>query len=279
MTDKKTLSTTYLKGEGRAHVLECMEATFRHCRDHDVKTLVIYTASGDGPLLAIERFLSQPQYSPIRVIAVTPSANRTYVEDPRKNERTLVQTGIFGDRRQQIERAGISIVSARLPFRSMLVGSEHKEPMQLVDLAFGVLGGGFSLCLQAAMMACDAGAIIRLERVAAMSADTAIVLVASQSESFFSNKTGLLVEHIICRPLLYDISKSEHFMTEWAKEQEQSSDDHVQLPLEGMSSDPAGLIEAEPGDAAPAGLVEADPGDSTPPGSDESGESDEDADS
>ena len=103
--------------------------------------------------------------------------------------------------------------------------------MQLVDRAFGVLGGGFSFCIQAVLMACDAGAVAAGERVAAMSADTSLVVLASQSESFLSSFTGLLVNHIICRPMLYDISKRFHFATEHALAQRAPVDAQTELSL------------------------------------------------
>lgn len=242
MSETKELFTTYVGGEGRDHLGACMEATFQYCRDHAVSVLVIYTATGDGPALAVDRFLTQPQYANIRVVAVTPPANRTYVADSRAEERTFVQTGIFGERQKQLSDAGVSIVSARLPFRPLTTSavqgpSGPTDPMQLVDRAFGVLGGGFSFCIQAVLMACDAGAVTRLERVAAMSADTALVVIASQSESFFSADIGLLVEHIICRPSLYDISKQTHFMTEWVAEQAKLQAVQAELPLESTADE------------------------------------------
>jgi hypothetical protein len=244
VSDKKALTTTYLQGEGRNHLDACMEATFSHCLDHAVNVIVIYTATGDGPCLAVERYLPQPEYSKIRLVAVTPPANRTFVADSRTPDRTYVKTGIFRERRELLEKAGVSIVSARLPFQSLVpapVPDKTSDPMELVERAFGVLGGGFAYCLQAVLMACDAGAVRSLERVAAMSADTALVAIASHSEAFLSPKLGMLVEHIICRPALYDISKHLHFMTEFALSTNEPIT-QTELPLEPGAAE----AEAEP---------------------------------
>jgi hypothetical protein len=199
-----------------------MEATFVYCRDHEIGAIVIYTSNGEGPCLAVERFLNKPEFASIRLVAVTPPANRPYVANPQRpvKEREVVRAGVFGERRKHLIDANVPIVSARLPFRSVLAPDDQTrpalslDPMQTVDHAFGVLGGGFSFCIQVALMACDAGVVRHGERVAVMSADTAMVVIACQSESFLSPTDGLLVEHIICRPLLYDISKRKHIVTE-----------------------------------------------------------------
>ncbi len=213
MTDKKALATLYVDGEGRPHLDACMAATFEHCRQYKVNAIVIYTWAGEGPVLALERFLEQPDFAHIRIVAVTPPAQKTYLADPRAEKSSIVRTGITGERRRRLTEAGVPIVSARLPFRPVAPDEGLTDPMQLVDRALGVLGGGLSLCVQAALMACDAGAVAHGERIAAMSADTAVVLVACQSETFLSPKRGMLVEHIICRPSLYDISKALHETT------------------------------------------------------------------
>lgn len=258
MTETKTLTTMYVPGEGRVHLDACMAATFAHCRDHEVGVIVIYTSNGDGPCRAVENFLKIPEFSNIRLVAVTPPANRPYVSNPQRpvEERELVRAGVFGEKRKLLTDANVPIVSARLPFRSVLAPDDQShpalslDPMQTVDRAFGILGGGFSFCVQVALIACDAGAVRPGERVAVMSADTAMVVLACQSESFLSPSHGLLVEHIICRPLLYDISKSKHFITELAlqrhlDEQQQQQQLALQLDTPEASSGPSEDTDAE----------------------------------
>jgi hypothetical protein len=220
VTDQ-VIATLYVQGEGRASLDPCMRATFAHCRKYGIKAIVMYTANGLGPCLAVERYLNDPEYSWIRLVAVTPPAQRRYIADPRDPEKNTVRSGVFGESRVLLDEANVPIVSARLPFRAV-VGHPTSEgtapegttdPMQLVDRAFGILGGGLSLCVQAAMIACDAGYVAPGEKIATMTADTAIVVLASHTEMFLSPRTGLLVEHIICRPLLYDISKATHLVT------------------------------------------------------------------
>jgi hypothetical protein len=238
VTETKTLTTVYVPGEGRHQLDECMEATFAYCRDHEIGAVVIYTSNGEGPCRAVERFQQSPDFASIRIVAVTPPANRPYVANPQRpvTEREVVYAGVFGEKRKLLIDANVPIVSARLPFRSALAPDDQTrpalslDPMQTVDRALGILGGGFSFCIQVALMACDAGVVRPGERIAVMSADTAMVVIACQSESFLSPADGLLVEHIICRPLLYDISKRNHVVTEEAVRR-QSDDQQLALQL------------------------------------------------
>ena len=199
MTDK-VLATLYVNGEGRPSLDACMDATFRHCSKYSVNAIVMYTATGDGPCAAVDKYSSQEEFAHIRIVAVTPPAQRVYVADPRAPAGERVRAGIFGEKRVKLNEAGVPVISARLPFRSVATPPSDEsaaEPMQLVDRAFGVLGGGFSLCVQSALIACDAGAVSPGERIAAMSADTSVVLLAAHSEMFLSATHGLLIEHII----------------------------------------------------------------------------------
>lgn len=244
MTDK-VLATLYVQGEGRPSLDACMEATFRHCAKYEVAAVVMYTSVGDGPCIAVDRYTSVAEFAHIRIVAVTPPAQRLYLADPREPGATApVRTGIFGERRVKLNEAGVPVISARLPFRSLAVPPSEEasfDPMQLVDRAFGTLGGGFSLCVQAALLACDAGAVSPGERVAAMTADTSIVLLASHSENFLSPKHGLFVEHIICRPSLYDISKPAHLVTRRARaEQDAANEAHAQLQDASPAEPPGG---------------------------------------
>lgn len=219
---RKGLFTTLLDGEGRDFLDECLAATFEHCRTHEISTIVMYTANGLGAERAVEQYLSLPEYQGMRLVAVTPPANKPYIADPLAppaTENNVVQTGVFGERRKRLYDAKVPVVSARLPFRSPISPTSATgaftpvDPLQLVDRAFGVLGGGFSLCVQAVMMACDAGLVASGDLVASMSADTSIVAYASQTETFLSSKRGLLALHIICKPAVYTISKYEHEYT------------------------------------------------------------------
>lgn len=202
----RTSGTRYFDGEGRAYMEPCLRHTFRWCRDNGIRKVVIFTGSGDGPMFAARSLL--PDYENITAVAVTPPVGRLYVRDPNSEQKEFVRSGVSPRIHQFLQAFGVPVVSAHLPFKSTM--GDHANPLALVESAFGVLGGGFGLCVQAVLMACDAGRLEAGERVAAATADTAIVAVASRTETFLSPTEGLLVEQILCRPRRYTISKSQH---------------------------------------------------------------------
>ena len=201
----KLTQTTYLDGEGREYMRECLEQAFRWCREQSIQKLVIFTGTGEGPVFAVERLL--PETPSLKLIAVTPPVGKRFREDPTSSESRVVTAGPSLALREFLRSFGVSVVSAQLPFKPL--AQVHSE-WATVEKAYGILGGGFALCVQAALVACDAGELRVGERVAVASADTAIVVRATRTEAILSPSEGLLVEHIICRPSRYSISKPEH---------------------------------------------------------------------
>jgi hypothetical protein len=206
--------TTYFDGEGRDSMTECVNCSLDWCVRADLGTVVIFTGTGDGPLYAAKELLALDKYSHLRLVAVTPPSGREYRVNPGDPASPVVRAGINPAIREELLSLGISVVSAHLPFKEISVGRERRSEWSRVAEAYGVLGGGFSLCVQAILMACDAGAVESGERVVVAAADTALVAIASRTESFLSPVDGLLVEHIVCRPLRYSISKRQHSMVE-----------------------------------------------------------------
>ena len=203
---RSSMTTRYFDGEGRDFMEPCLRHTFKWCDEHGVGKVVIFTGTGEGPMFAARNLL--PDYESITAVAVTPPAGRLYVRDPTKAERELVRSGVPPRIQQFLQAFGVPVISANLPFKRM--EGDQASPWPQVERAYGVLGGGFSLCVQAVLVACDAGRVAVGERVAAATADTAIVAIASRTETFLSPTEGLLVEHILCRPSRYTISKMEH---------------------------------------------------------------------
>lgn len=245
MTETNTMPTVYVEGEGPGFLDECMAAAFAFCKFSETKVMVIFTSTGEGPERAVDRYRSQEQFADIRLVAITPPANRTY----RDATGAPVRAGIPRERAEKLSRAQVSIASARLPFRSILAQPDpintpsgqvfvpppsNFDAMSVVDRVLGMFGGGLSLCVQSVLMACDAGFVSVGERVVAISADTAVALHACQSESFLSPQIGLLVDHVICRPRIFHISKPHHYVTQaWADgatDDDATDDDVIDVP-------------------------------------------------
>lgn len=204
------LVTTYFGEEGRASMKECIHRSAEWAVEHALETLVIFTGTGEGPYYAAKELLVRERFATLRVVAVTPPSGRPYRQNPGDPDSPLIRSGINPTMRDELEQLGVSVVSAHLPFKEMYDGKERTSEWTRVLEAFGVLGGGFALCVQASLVACDAGFVDHGQRVIALSADTAFVVRASRTESFLAPLDGLLIEHIICRPARYTISKRLH---------------------------------------------------------------------
>jgi hypothetical protein len=203
-------TTKYFDGEGRASMEACIQAAADWCVANEVETLVIFSGTGEGPHHAATKVLTQARYKSLRLVAVTPPYGRPYKLDPRDPDSPLVHSGIKKAMRDDLTALGVEVASAHLPFKEMYDGKERTSEWTRVAESFGVLGGGFALCIQAVLVACDGGLVAHGERVVALTADTAIDVRACRTESFLSPIEGLLVGHVICRPIRYNISKRFH---------------------------------------------------------------------
>jgi len=203
-------STVYFAGEGHEYMQECIEKSADWCATKKISTLVIFTGTGAGPHYAAKELLPRQRFKDLRVVAVTPPHGRSYRQNPADPNSPIISSGISPGLRDQLVAFGIQVVSAHFPFKDIAAESPRPTDWSRAAEAFGILGGGFSYCVQAILLACDAGALAHGERVVALSADTAFEATACRTESFVSGLDGMLVGHIICRPGRYTISKQFH---------------------------------------------------------------------
>lgn len=211
---KENNPTHYVAGEGREYMHTCVKLALDACAELELEKLVVFTGTGEGAQFAAKEVLSKPDYSKVQVVAVTPPFGRPYFSVIGDTNSPLVYAGVNPAMRDELERLGMTVVAAHLPFKEMYNGRDRTSEWTRVAEAYGVLGGGFALCIQAILVACDAGAVFGGERIVVASADTAFIAIASRTETFLSPLEGLIVEHIICRPARYPISKKHHYM--WA---------------------------------------------------------------
>jgi hypothetical protein len=208
MTTSET--TIYFDAEGRASMEQCIKHAADWCVSKKIETLVIFSGTGDGPHYAATKILPTEPYKGLRVVAVTPPYGRPYKLNPNDPDSPLVHSGIKKAMRDDLTALQVDVVSAHLPFKERYDGKERTSEWTRVAESFGVLGGGFALCIQAILVACDAGFVAHGERVVALTADTALEAIACRTESFLAPLEGLLVGHVICRPARYNISKRIH---------------------------------------------------------------------
>jgi hypothetical protein len=196
--------TEYFMQEGKENLARCLQATFAAALAHRVGKVVIFTSAGRGVMMALDEYRSQEKYSHIELVAVSfPSQSQFTAGDP-------LEHCIPGSVLETLSERGVPVVRAHLPFdpiRTHYVGQGVLgQDFGLIGNALRIFGGSMSLCVQAVLMASDAGFVELGEHVIAMTSDTSILVRAAGTERFL---TDLIVREIICKPVLLTIGKSE----------------------------------------------------------------------
>lgn len=196
--------TEYFLQEGKANIARCLQATFAAAHAHQVQKIIIFTSAGQGVLTALDEYCSKEQYSHIQLIAVTfPSQSEFTTGNP-------ADYSISEDTQRILDSKNVPIVRAHLPFHPIRTHYEGHgvlgQDFGLIGNALRIFGGSMSLCVQAVLMASDAGLVQLGEHVLAMTSDTSILVRAAGTARFL---TDLIVREVICKPVLLTIGKAE----------------------------------------------------------------------
>lgn len=194
-------SILYFEEEGRSNlpqVLRVVKRVFGKRPDLKDCKIVFFTAIGEGPALA---FNILREYDP-KIIAVTLPPDfsvkrgdeRLYPRIPEKLQAFF--TGV-----------GIKVITGRMPFDAMKGADAHNQQMQLIRDVLSLFGGGFSVCVQAVLQACDHGLVDQGEKVVAIAGDCAAVMTASMTKNFLSKEQGLSINEILCKARTLTIAR------------------------------------------------------------------------
>jgi uncharacterized protein len=199
-----TYPTEYFLQEGKENLDQCLHATFEAAVAHSVKKVIIFTSAGKGVKHALKDYCSKERYSHIKLIAVTfPSYTRFTAGDSSEWSFAESTSALLAEN-------DIPVVRAHLPFEP--ITTDYKghgllgQDFSIVGNALRIFSGSMSLCVQAVLMASDAGHVDFGEHVIAMASDTSILVRAATTSSFL---TDLIVREIICKPVVLTIVKSE----------------------------------------------------------------------
>lgn len=196
---------TYFAEEGRVNLTECLRLSFETARKYSLDKLVIFTGIGDGVQEALQDFHSKPEYSEIRIIGVTfPQGFEIRDGDEAKLHK------FSPERKDSFLRQGVSVVRAHLPFNSISAQYQHTgvlaQDLGIVGNALNILCGSMSLCIQATLMACDAGEVDLGEHIVVMTSDTSLIVRSAPTSRLL---TDFVVRQIICKPAFLTIAKGE----------------------------------------------------------------------
>ena len=92
------------------------------------------------------------------------------------------------------------MVQGTMPFQSVILPGTTDSKLAAVQATLRLLSEGMSLCVQATLMATDAGVVEEGEEVVAMAADTAIVACGAMSQWMFHPRHGFEIREVICKP-------------------------------------------------------------------------------
>ncbi len=204
MTSSFQYPTEYFMQEGKANIADCLRATFAAAVDHRVQKIIIFTSAGRGALMALDEYCSKEQYSHIQLVAVTFASQTKFTAgDPS-------EFSISPETQRSLDARGVPVVRAHLPFSPIRTHYEGQgvlgQDFGLIGNALRIFGGSMSLCVQAVLMASDAGFVELGEHVLAMTSDTSILACAAGTARFL---TDLIVREVICKPVLLTIGKLE----------------------------------------------------------------------
>lgn len=195
-------TTTYFPCEGKSNLRTCMRLAFETAISRGIETIVIFTGVGEGPEIALKEYCSRRDYQDIQLIAVT------FPRGQRFKDNELAE--ISSEVRSLLGERGVPLLRAHLPFHPIAAHHRHHgilgQDLTLIGNALSVFGGSMSLCVQAALMACDAGCVEIGDHVISMTSDTAIVVRTAPTERLL---TDFIIREIICKPLFLTIGKGE----------------------------------------------------------------------
>jgi hypothetical protein len=196
-------SILYFEQEGRQNlpqVLRVLKRVFKKRPDLQACKIVVFTAIGEGPALAYN-FLQE--YDP-KIIAITLPPDFSVRRDEAKlYPRIPIKLRAFFD------GVGIPVISGRLPFERIEGSEAHNQNMKLIVDVLSLFGGGFSVCVQAVLQACDHGVVDESEKVIGLSGDCAAVMTASTTKNFLSREHCLSINEILCKPRTLTIARGE----------------------------------------------------------------------
>jgi hypothetical protein len=196
-------NTTYFLQEGKENLDECIRLALEAAAEHGIRKVLVFTGAGEGLRKAEEVRGGHKRYQNICLVGVTFPQGKDFTSEELPHCISEVDTEWFKSK-------GVPIVRAHLPFdpiRANYVGrGVLAQDSSLIGNAIGIFGGGMSLCVQAALMACDAGEVAFGEHAIAVSADTAILVRCAPTARFL---TDLVIREIICKPVFLSISKKE----------------------------------------------------------------------
>lgn len=179
----------YFDKPGVQNTLACLEITKRAIEERGIKHVVVASTYGDTGL----KFAQALKDTDVNLVVVTHNYG---FREPGVIE-------LEDSRRAELIALGAKVYSGTLVFRSIgsaIRAQYHYSEEALIAQTLRIFGQGLKVCVEIALMACDAGLIPPEDVIAvagtARGADTVAIIKAMPSNMFFQLK----VREILAKP-------------------------------------------------------------------------------
>lgn len=195
-------SIFYFESEDRSNLSKTLELVSRRVKETGIGKLLVFTRDGEVVFRAAKKLKR------VKVIGVTFPYKQRFTEiSGNGTENESVPSTSTREVAERFAQEGIPLVRGTMPFQQIVIPYARDSKLEGITHALGLFGGGLSLCIQAILMATDAGEVEPGEEVASMSADTAITATGTLSKWLFHPVEGMEIREIICKPRALTISR------------------------------------------------------------------------
>lgn len=191
--------TFYFTSEGKQNLGHTVNLVYKRLSELNIKKVLVFTSNGEGAFLIKEKLGKKRT----KVIAVTfPYKKPFYIDGPDGSKKQVFANTSNKEFCEGFKKKGIHLVQGVMALQDIFVPGSgvYESKIQTINLTLSLISGGLKLCVEAILMATDAGLIEQGEEVIAFSADTAIVGTGCRKEWLFHTEHGLEVREIICKP-------------------------------------------------------------------------------
>ncbi len=126
----------YFLHEGKENLQDCLRIAFDAAISRDVKNIVIFTGVGEGPRIAIEKYLSQPVFKEIQLIAVTFPYGQRFKDESARIEISPDTLDFLADN-------GVPLLRAHLPFDP--IAAHYKQARKSLGQDLTLIGNALSI--------------------------------------------------------------------------------------------------------------------------------------
>lgn len=196
-------STFYFHKEGRTNLGKTLKLVVSRAEKLGIRKIVVFTRDGDTVLSAAR------DSKAFAFVAVTFPYKMQFGSDDDPQGQAIAPGTSDPKIVSRFKELGIPLVRGTMPFHSIIIPYVRDPKLEGIKYALNLFGGGMALCVQAVLMATDAGEVEPGEEVVSMSADTAIVATGASSHWLFHPQFGMEIREIICKPRVLTVVRDK----------------------------------------------------------------------